>query len=126
MSEKKADEWLTISEIVDAARAKLTKHLWDHSCAGVENETTLRRNRSAFEHIAFQPRALKGVLSPCIPINGVMRVLQEIGAGLINQPICESVLSIVLSGHRDPFLIDAVTAVRSGLAISLASITFRL
>jgi glycolate oxidase len=61
MSEKKTDEWLTISEIVASARAKLPQHLWDHSCAGVENETTLRRNRSAFERLAFQPRALKGV-----------------------------------------------------------------
>jgi isopentenyl diphosphate isomerase/L-lactate dehydrogenase-like FMN-dependent dehydrogenase len=61
MSEKKPDEWLTISEIVKTARTKLPKHLWDHASAGVENETTLRRNRSAFEYIAFRPRALNGV-----------------------------------------------------------------
>ena len=52
---------MTISEIVRAARAKLPQHLWDHSSAGVETETTLRRNRSVFEHIAFRPRVLRGV-----------------------------------------------------------------
>ncbi|MGH7848481.1 MAG: alpha-hydroxy acid oxidase [Candidatus Binatia bacterium] len=61
MSDPKSEQWMTISEIVRAARAKLPQHLWDHSSAGVETETTLRRNRSAFEHIAFRPRVLRGV-----------------------------------------------------------------
>lgn len=61
MSAPEPEQWLTISEIVRAARAKLPQHLWDHSSAGVETETTLRRNRSAFEHIAFRPRVLRGV-----------------------------------------------------------------
>lgn len=58
---EQTDEFLTIPEIVRAAKAKLPPNLWDYSCGGAESETTLRRNRSAFDYLAFQPRVLKGV-----------------------------------------------------------------
>jgi glycolate oxidase len=58
------DGLLTIREIVDAARAKLSPQVWDYSCGGADSETTLRRNRSAFDHLAFRPRVLKGVGRP--------------------------------------------------------------
>lgn len=54
-------EWLTIPEIVRAARAKLPANVWDYSCGGADTETTLRRNRSAFDTMAFRPRVLRGV-----------------------------------------------------------------
>ena len=31
---------------------------------GADSETTLRRNRSAFDHLAFRPRVLSGVGKP--------------------------------------------------------------
>jgi len=58
------DEWLTIPEIVQAARAKLPANVWHYSCGGAESETTLRRNRSAFEYLALRPRVLQGVGKP--------------------------------------------------------------
>lgn len=58
------DDWLTIPEIVRAARAKLPSNVWHYSCGGAESETTLRRNRSAFEYIALRPRILQGVGRP--------------------------------------------------------------
>lgn len=56
-----APDWQTTAEIVRAARAKLPQYLWDYAAGGAESETTLRRNRAAFDRIAFQPRVLRGV-----------------------------------------------------------------
>lgn len=54
-------ELLTIPELVSTARAKLSAHVWDYSCGGAETETTLKRNRSAFDGLALKPRVLAGV-----------------------------------------------------------------
>ena len=59
-------EFATISEIIRAARSRLPQGLWDHSAGGVGTETTLRRNRQAFETLAFRPRLLRGVGTPDI------------------------------------------------------------
>lgn len=53
--------WLTIPEVVHAARQRLSRHVWDYSCGGAESEVTLRRNRTAFEHLAFRTRVLRDV-----------------------------------------------------------------
>jgi hypothetical protein len=51
-----------------------------------------------------------------------MGMLQKVRAGLIDQPIGEFVLSVVLFGHCDPFLMSAVkAAMGSRFAIALAS-----
>ena len=51
-------EFLTLHEIVKAARAKLDRNIWDYLIGGTETETTLRRNRLALDSIAFRPRVL--------------------------------------------------------------------
>jgi glycolate oxidase len=60
----KTDDWLTIPEIVQAAHGRLSNEIWDYSCGGAESETTLRRNRSAFDSLAFRTRILRGVAHP--------------------------------------------------------------
>jgi isopentenyl diphosphate isomerase/L-lactate dehydrogenase-like FMN-dependent dehydrogenase len=50
-------QWLTIPEIVRAARAALPANIWDFSCGGAESETTLRRNRAGFDNYSA-PRKL--------------------------------------------------------------------
>lgn len=55
---------LTIPEVVAAARTSLPPPVWDYTCGGADGETTLRRNRSAFDHLAFRPRVLRGVGKP--------------------------------------------------------------
>jgi isopentenyl diphosphate isomerase/L-lactate dehydrogenase-like FMN-dependent dehydrogenase len=57
----RAGDWETIPEIVQTAFERLPSQVWDYSCGGAESETTLRRNRSAFEHVAFKPRVLRDV-----------------------------------------------------------------
>jgi len=44
----------------DAARARLPQAIFDFADGGAEDEVTLRRNESAFDHWAFLPRPLEG------------------------------------------------------------------
>ncbi|MGN9910184.1 alpha-hydroxy acid oxidase [Phytohabitans sp. LJ34] len=59
-----ADEFATLDEIRDAALAKLSSAACDFLEGGAGDETTLRRNRRAFERWAFRPRVMSGLPSP--------------------------------------------------------------
>ena len=54
-------DFLTNDEIVQAARRRLHQGAWDYATGGAESETTLRRNRAAFDKVAFRPRILVDV-----------------------------------------------------------------
>lgn len=58
-----SSDFLLTQEIVKAAKAKLTRDIWDYLMGGAETETTLKRNRQALDSIAFRPRVLRDVLS---------------------------------------------------------------
>jgi glycolate oxidase len=51
----------TVAPIIEAARKRLNQGTWDYLVGGSESETTLRRNRAAFDRIAFRPRILRDV-----------------------------------------------------------------
>ena len=51
-------EFLTNQEILEQARKNLEQGPWDYLVGGVEAETTMKRNRLAFDKIAFRPRVL--------------------------------------------------------------------
>jgi len=53
--------FLTTTELVAAARARLSGDTWDFICGGAETETTLLRNRYSLDAIAFRPRVLRNV-----------------------------------------------------------------
>jgi isopentenyl diphosphate isomerase/L-lactate dehydrogenase-like FMN-dependent dehydrogenase len=57
----KADQFLTLQEIVSAARRKLSPGPWNYLAGATETETTMRRNRQALDSIAFRPRVLNDV-----------------------------------------------------------------
>ena len=61
MSDPTAPQFLTLHEIVAAARANLAPGPWSYLIGGTETETTLRRNRLALDSIAFRPRVLRDV-----------------------------------------------------------------
>ena len=42
-------EFATLHEIVKAAKIRLSPNIWDYLIGGTETETTLRRNRMAFD-----------------------------------------------------------------------------
>ena len=50
-------------ELIREARRRLPQGAWDYLVGGSESETTLRRNRHAFDKIAFRPRILVDVSS---------------------------------------------------------------
>lgn len=55
------DRWDTIPQVVEAARRRLPAAVWDYARGGSETEVTVRRNRAAFERLAFAPRVLRDV-----------------------------------------------------------------
>ena len=61
MNAPKLEEFLTLQEIVAAARARLAPGPWSYLIGGAETETTVRRNRQALDSIAFRPRVLRDV-----------------------------------------------------------------
>jgi glycolate oxidase len=54
-------EFLTTQQVVQAARENLGQAAWDYLVGGAESETTLRRNRLAFDKLGFVPRVLVDV-----------------------------------------------------------------
>ena len=54
-------DFVTIQEIIQAARHNLNQGTWGYLSGGSESETTLRRNRHAFDRLAFRPRVLVDV-----------------------------------------------------------------
>jgi glycolate oxidase len=54
-------EFRSNEEIVQAARRNLAQGPWDYLVGGSESETTLRRNRQAFDRVALRPRVLRDV-----------------------------------------------------------------
>ena len=55
------EQFLTLQEIVSAARRKLAPGPWGYLIGGAETETTVRRNRLAIDSLAFRPRVLRDV-----------------------------------------------------------------
>jgi glycolate oxidase len=54
-------DFVTNEEIIQAARRRLTQGEWDYLVGGAESETSLRRNRLAYDRVAFRPRVLVDV-----------------------------------------------------------------
>jgi len=55
------ERFLTLHEVVRAAKANLAPNPWDYLIGGSETETTLRRNRLALDSLGFRPRVLRDV-----------------------------------------------------------------
>ncbi len=54
-------DFLSNEETIQAARRNLDQAGWDYLVGGSESETTMRRNRAAFDRVAFRPRVLRDV-----------------------------------------------------------------
>jgi len=61
MNAPHSEPFLTLQEIVAAARRNLAPGPWSYLIGGAETETTVRRNRMALDSIAFRPRVLRDV-----------------------------------------------------------------
>ena len=56
-----SSQFLSNEEIVQRARKNLHQGAWDYLVGASESETTMRRNRLAFDRVAFRPRVLRDV-----------------------------------------------------------------
>ncbi|MGI9148933.1 MAG: alpha-hydroxy acid oxidase [Chloroflexota bacterium] len=54
-------DYVSNEELIREARRRINQGAWDYLVGGSESETTLRRNRRAFDTIAFRPRILVDV-----------------------------------------------------------------
>lgn len=63
MNAPAVEEFLTLQEIVAAARRRLAPGPWAYLVGGTETETTVKRNRQALDSIAFRPRVLRDMRS---------------------------------------------------------------
>jgi isopentenyl diphosphate isomerase/L-lactate dehydrogenase-like FMN-dependent dehydrogenase len=54
-------DFVSNEEIIREARRRVAQGVWDYLVGGSESETTLRRNRLAFDRVAFRPRVLVDV-----------------------------------------------------------------
>lgn len=54
-------DWVSNEELIQEARRRLHQGAWDYLVGGSASETTLRRNRLAFDRVAFRPRVLVDV-----------------------------------------------------------------
>jgi isopentenyl diphosphate isomerase/L-lactate dehydrogenase-like FMN-dependent dehydrogenase len=55
------EEFQVLHEFVTRARQRLDDNNWDYLMGGADTETTHKRNRQAFDSIAFRPRVLNDV-----------------------------------------------------------------
>ena len=56
-----APEFLSLQEIVAAARRNMSVDFWNHLVGGADSETTLKRNRQALDSLALRQRVLVDV-----------------------------------------------------------------
>jgi glycolate oxidase len=61
IDERAAQNFVSLQEIVAAARKNLPRDLWDHLSGGADSETTLLRNRQALDSLALRQRVLVDV-----------------------------------------------------------------
>ena len=54
-------DFVSNEETIQVARKNLDQAGWDYLVGGSESETTMRRNRAAFDRVAFRPRVLRDV-----------------------------------------------------------------
>jgi glycolate oxidase len=55
------ERFQVLHEVIAAARNNLNQNIWDYLVGGTASETTVRRNRMAFDRIGFRPRVLEDV-----------------------------------------------------------------
>jgi glycolate oxidase len=54
-------DFMTLQEIVQHARMNLDRGVWDYLIGAAESETTMKRNRLAFERLALRQRVMNNV-----------------------------------------------------------------
>jgi glycolate oxidase len=125
-------DFLNLHEIVAKARQNLSQNDWDYIVGGAESETTLRRNRMAFESVAFRPRVLRDVSKVDASVNrfgrklrlplllapvGSLESFHSAGAESVARAAGEFGVGHMLSSVCDPGLEDLAAAAPDALRL---------
>ena len=119
-------DFVSTEEIIQLARRRVHQGVWDYLVGGSESETTLRRNRLAFDRLAFRPRVLRDVSSIDtsteflghklrIPVMlapvGSLQVFDPGGGAAATQAAAEFGIMHVLSSVTEPALEETASCV---------------
>lgn len=96
----------TIDQVIERARATLPTGAWDYGSAGAGEEVTVRRNRSAWQRLAFAPSVLQDV-------SDVDTSTHALGVDLDMPVMCSPVGSLTVF-HPDGAAATAAGAVSMG------------
>ncbi len=111
---KSIEDILTLGEIVQEAHEKASPEAWDYMVGGSETETTLRRNRLAFDELAFRPRVLRD-------INHLDTSTNVLGMPL-RIPVFFAPMGSLDQLHDDAALVPARAAREFGIASMVSSV----
>jgi len=111
---KSLEEILTLGEIVQRAYANAEPAAWDYLVGGSETETTLRRNRLAFDELAFRPRVLRDV-------NNIGTSANVLGMDL-KIPVFFAPMGSLEQLHQDAALVPARAGKEFGIPSMVSSV----
>ncbi len=109
------DDLVSNEEIIQLARRKLAQGNWDYATGGSESETTMRRNRLAFDRIAFRPRV-------CIDVTDIDPSTTFLGSKL-RTPVMLAPLGSMQTFHPDAAVAAAKAASEFGTFQVVSSVT---
>jgi isopentenyl diphosphate isomerase/L-lactate dehydrogenase-like FMN-dependent dehydrogenase len=126
------DRFQNLHEFVTQARINLDRNNWDYLIGGSETETTLARNRLAFDAIGFRPRVLRDVSNVdcsstlfgkklripvlCAPV-GSLEVFEPGGGATVAAATREFGNGMILSSVSHPGLDETAKASGDGFKI---------
>jgi len=130
-----AADFLSLQEIVMAARRNLSQELWDHLSGGADSETTLLRNRQALDSLALRQRVLVDVrriditttllgqplASPVFlaPVGGFVGFVHPEGARNVARAAVAHGTAAFISTAAKPGVAETAAAVREPLIFQL-------
>jgi len=135
IDESAAANFVSLQEIVRAARRNLPQDLWDHLSGGSDSETTLARNRQALDSLALRQRVLVDVreidisttllgqklASPVFlaPVGGFVGFVHPEGACNVARAAVAHGTTAFISTAAKPSLEAAAAAVKEPLVFQL-------
>ncbi|MGQ0524748.1 MAG: alpha-hydroxy acid oxidase [Betaproteobacteria bacterium] len=135
IDERAAANFVSLQEIVHAARRNLPRDLWDHLSGGADSETTLARNRMGFDHLALRQRVLvdvrnidisttilgQKIASPVFlaPVGGFVGFVHPEGARNVARAAVARGTTAFISTAARPSIEAAAEAVREPLIFQL-------
>ena len=116
IDERAAANFVSLQEVIHAARRNLPQDLWDHLSGGSDSETTLARNRMGFDRLALRQRVLVDVRNIDI---GTTILGQKIASPVFFAPVGGFVGFVHPEGGRN--VARAAVARRTAAFISTAA-----